>query len=206
MIVEKISMVDALNMEMKELMESREKMIIQALENASKGYGSGYVGDLWGDTLELIYKLKNEVSQYRSSYEHIDAVHTSDFEHFSKTVNEQKAEIKKLQEELSAAYENRVIICKQLAEQKAEIERLTEIRDSFRQEVITLNNEKLELQKQVDELKFDKELLQKLIDKREKDTAKEILQELYDQIDENTPKWVGAQIKIIAERKGVEVE
>lgn len=39
-----------------------------------------------------------------------------------------------------------------------------------------------------------------------KDTAKEILQELYDQIDENTPKWVGVQIKIIAKRKGVEVE
>ena len=42
--------------------------------------------------------------------------------------------------------------------------------------------------------------------RKESDTAKEILQELYDQIDENTPKWVGEQIKIIAKRKGLEVE
>ena len=37
-----------------------------------------------------------------------------------------------------------------ILKQKAEIERLTGIINSFRQEVITLNNEKLELQKQVD--------------------------------------------------------
>jgi hypothetical protein len=42
--------------------------------------------------------------------------------------------------------------------------------------------------------------------RKESDTAREILQELYDQIDENTPKWVEAQIKIIAKRKGLEVE
>ena len=93
-----------------------------------------------------------------------------------------------------------------------------------------------ELQKQVNELKVKNEHLEsennRLIDEVSKlldegwdimdkeaeichnrgyvqgveETAKEILQELYDQIDENTPKWVGVQIKIIAKRKGVEVE
>ena len=85
--------------------------------------------------------------------------------------------------------------------------------------IINLENQRNNLQKQVDELKtrdmsemrdlFNAEtdrLIEKAHQQAEKDTAKEILQELYDQIDENTPKWVGVQIKIIAKRKGVEVE
>ena len=80
--------------------------------------------------------------------------------------------------------------------QKAEIERLTEIRNSFRQEVITLNNEKLELQKQVDDLKKTISIKEGYIDRVEsevvewqiatkkavKDTAKEIL------------KWLKAEV------------
>ena len=38
----------------------KEKMIIKALTNLTEGYGSGYVGDLNADTLELIEKLKTE--------------------------------------------------------------------------------------------------------------------------------------------------
>ena len=67
-------------------------------------------------------------------------------------MDKQIEEIKKLQEELSAAYENRVIICKQLAEQKAEIERLK----------IELKNEKI----------WGKIQTKQAV----KDTAKEILQ------------------------------
>ena len=57
-----------------------------------------------------------------------------------------------------------------------------------------------ELKNQVDELKFDKELLQKLIDKREKDTAKEI----YLWLKSRYPKLSFEQSFI--EKFGVEVE
>lgn len=81
-----------------------------------------------------------------------------------------------------------------------------------------------ELKNQVDELKFDKELLQKLIDKREKDTAKEILHKmltrsmrLREQFDSTTygtnREHLIATIEIeiegiknLAKRYGVEVE
>ena len=109
--------------------------------------------------------------------------------------------------------------------QKAEIERLKK-----RHGVALLRNDDLdlenyELKKQVDELNAELEKAYEIEraniqaeiaeagtschwckEQAVKDTAKEILQELYDQIDENTPKWVGVQIKIIAKRKGVEVE
>ena len=84
------------------------------------------------------------------------------------------------------------------SKQKAEIERLTEELNgtiSMNEMYVEKVRQNAELQKQVDELK-----------QAVKDTAKEILQELYDQIDDNTSKWVGVQIKIIAKRKGVEVE
>ena len=201
MLVEKISMVDALNMEMKELMDSEENIIIQALENAS----SGYVGDLWGDTLELIYRLKNEVSQYRSSYEHIDAVHTSDFEHFSKTVNEQKAEIERLTIELAE-------------------ERIKGI-NSF-VSVLELKQENTKLQKQVDELKerlqFAEEAweedcdpdLENFYEQIIKGTAKEIYQEIGDSdiLVVKTKEYGEIEVvsierlKEIIKSKGVEVE
>ena len=53
---------------------------------------------------------------------------------------------------------------------------LQELDAKYYNEAKDLRRENAKLQKQVGELKFDKELLQKLIDKREKDTAKEILQ------------------------------
>ena len=111
--------------------------------------------------------------------------------------------------------------------QKAEIERLAEEKnelldelidkrgkmDKAQQEVYIYQDRNYELQKQVDELKANQVIechgMLKgcdMVNQAVKDTAKEILQELYDQIDENTPKWVEVQIKIIAKRKGVEVD
>lgn len=78
-------------------------------------------------------------------------------------------------------------------------------------------NRLLESQKQVDELKFDKEILQKLIDKREKDTAKEIC-EMIDAVKEVFPNdyrgydmahgWSMCvdKLKEIIKSKGAEVE
>ena len=79
---------------------------------------------------------------------------------------------------------------------KTEIERLTKERDKQRKLYVK------EFAEHANHLGEFEKIKQQAV----KDTAKEILQELYDQIDENTPKWVGAQIKIIAKRKGVEVE
>lgn len=63
---------------------------------------------------------------------------------------------------------------------KLEYEHQKDLLESKEEDYIVLDTLNTELQKQVDELKFDKEILQKLIDKREKDTAKEIYGEIGD--------------------------
>ena len=63
-----------------------------------------------------------------------------------------------------------------------------------------------ELQKQVDELNFDKNLLQKLLEKREKDTAKEILQTIMYIIKKSNGFLAEEVIRIMAKQKGVEVD
>ena len=106
--------------------------------------------------------------------------------------------------------------------QKAEIERLTEAMSDFRQEVITLNIEKLELQKQVDELKKESARLDKNVkwfqekiengelvsEKAVKDTAKEILILLKssEYVDSEKTISIWAINKIFKEHYGVEVE
>lgn len=83
-------------------------------------------------------------------------------------------------------------------EQKAEIERLTEVRNAFRQEVITLNNEKLELQKQVDILQESHYIT---YERAVKTTAQKILQDLFYFIDGNN-FWLeetGNQVFLIKE-------
>ena len=108
-----------------------------------------------------------------------------------------------------------------IEEQKAEIERLTEAMSDFRQEVITLNIEKLELQKQVDKLKIeiklekewgDIKVAQALADfkiwKQQvvKDTAKEILQTIK-HAKENGQIFYNEAFMITAQKAyGVEVE
>lgn len=89
-----------------------------------------------------------------------------------------------------------------------EIERLNKENDQLVIEKRIIKDQKYEALQKLDEMtnKCNEIYWFKHYEQAEKDTAKEILQELYDQIDENTPKWVGVQIKIIAKRKGVEVE
>ena len=71
-----------------------------------------------------------------------------------------------------------------------------------------LQAENAELQKQVDVLKFDKEILQKLIDKREKDTAKEIYAQVleWSPVGENYHWFITTLENWLKERYGVEVE
>ena len=76
----------------------------------------------------------------------------------NKTYDDLTKEIERLTEELNKAYNS-----------------VEKIGRNAHEMLTNLEDENKALQKQVDELKFDKELLQKLIDKREKDTAKEIL-------------------------------
>ena len=87
-----------------------------------------------------------------------------------------------------------------LKKAQAEIERLKEYNLNLNGMNLELIDKNAELQNQVDELKFDKELLQKLIDKREKDTAKEILQ----WFESRYPKL--SVREYFAQRYGVEVE
>ena len=113
-------------------------------------------------------------------------------------IKRQGAKIGQLKLELSAAYEDRVDICKKLAEQKSEIERLEDKVTDFARML-------RKSQKQVDELtdicldcpyklKFDE------IEKQAvKDTAKEIYQQLQGHGTTYVKKW-------IKERFGVEVE
>ena len=105
---------------------------------------------------------------------------------------------------------------------QSENERLTEAMSDFRQEVITLNIEKLELQKQVDELKKESARLDKNVkwfqekiengelvsEKAVKDTAKEIfaLLKSSEYVDNENTLSVWAIEKIIKERYGVEDE
>lgn len=107
----------------------------------------------------------------------------------------------------------------ELKELKAENEQLSEINDDFRQEVITLNIERLELQKQVDELKAENTELYKerttliagsILQKQQavKDTAKEILDKAII-IDKNTGNKGFICIEALTElckNKGAEVE
>ena len=71
-----------------------------------------------------------------------------------------------------------------------------------------LRRENAKLKKQVDELKFDKELLQKLIDKREKDTAKEIYAQVleWSPVGENYHWFITTLENWLKEKYGVEVE
>ena len=83
-------------------------------------------------------------------------------------------------------------------ELQEEIERLTEVRNAFRQEVITLNNEKLELQKQVDILQESHYIT---YERAVKTTAQKILQDLFYFIDGNN-FWLeetGNQVFLIKE-------
>lgn len=57
------SLVDMLNLNKDEL---KEKMIIKALKNLNNGYGSGYVGNLYSDILELITRLTKERDEAKS--------------------------------------------------------------------------------------------------------------------------------------------
>ena len=141
--------------------------IIKALEHGARGYGTGFVGDLYSATLDLIHRLQNEKSQWKSKAEHIEQVYDADREHFIKTTAEQKAEIERLTEK-----------CKT-------IENLREVKHSFWVDEMKKN---VELQKQVDELKakcqkaytegYEQGKFDSAQEKQQavKDTAKEILQ------------------------------
>lgn len=99
--------------------------------------------------LDFIYRLQDEKQKVIQDY--YAEKQTCDEQ--KDIIAKQKAEIGQLKLELSAAYEDRVDICKKLAEQKAEIERLTENRNGWRNRAWKDEKEKAELQKQVDHYK-----------------------------------------------------
>ena len=101
------------------------------------------------DTLDLIHRLQNEVSQFKSKAEHIEEVYNADREHFIKTTTEQKAEIERLTEENDKLVSS--LSCERVVNRQSK-----ELLDNFHECDKLLRKENAELQKQVDELKMEK--------------------------------------------------
>ena len=157
--------------------------------------------------LDLIHRLQNEVSQWKSKAEHIEEVYNADREHFIKTTTEQKAEIERLTEE----NEYLDMVAKQALTDyqntQVQVDELTE-----------------KLGKVLSGIKADELLVAKGMEQTVKDTAKEILPEmlarakrLKEQFDSTTygtnREHLIATIEIeiegiknLAKRYGVEVE
>ena len=145
------------------------------------------------EILKLIHCLKSENERLTSLYDGKSAYMTSSIGDLPLTVEG----LRKAVDEIS-----RLLIVQG---------ELQDLNAKCYNEAKDLRRENGELQKQVDELKFDKDLLQKLLVKREqqsvKDTAKEILQKM-DCL--NNAQDLGLAIldfsHWIEERYGVEVE
>ena len=108
------------------------------------------------DWLDLIHRLQNEASQWKSKAEHIEEVYDADREHFIKTTAEQKAEIEKLKTELRKELTEHEEFTQKA---KAEIERIAKEKKSDAMLLYAsglaceqVKTENAELQKQVDEL------------------------------------------------------
>lgn len=106
-----------------------------------------WCGFSMSDVLDLIHRLQEENADLREKNEKLYELglneNTARFEDMKK--------IERLEDEVQRLAKVEMELIGKIADKSAEIERLTEVRNDFRQEVITLNNEKLELQKQVDE-------------------------------------------------------
>lgn len=195
-----------------------DEEIVKALECCATISVNPY---LRGECIDCPYFQKHIdcVEGRRSEMDCIDLIHRL------KDENESLKKREKIADEDLNNVSNEWANCRdENAKLKAEIERLTAEINQRRERMSRMDcnyatelQKKAKLQKQVDELKTENKELYKehttliagsILKQQDivKDTAREILQELYDQIDENTPKWVGVQIKIIAKRKGVEVE
>ena len=93
--------------------------------------------------LDLIQRLQNEKSQWKSKAEHIEQVYDADREHFIKTTAEQKAEIERLTEWKDKLQDTKDELEQQLID--------TGFKE-YCEENKRLTDENAELQKQVDEL------------------------------------------------------
>lgn len=153
----------------------------------NEGLGCGgcpYCKEVRGDTGYCEGDIEAEV---------LDLIHRLQRQH-----KRLKKQLKSLQEDMKL----------EVGIRNKEIERLNKENDQLVIEKRIIKDQKYEALQKLDEMtnKCNEIYWFKHYEQAVKDTAREILQELYDQIDENTPKWVGVQIKIIAKRKGVEVE
>ena len=142
------------------------------------------------DVLDFIHRLQERVFDYENLESHAKKLELENIE--QKEIIEKQVNIyEKLENSYGKLFQDN-------SEQKAEIERLTEVRNAFRQEVITLNNEKLELQKQVDILQESHYIT---YERAVKTTAQKILQDLFYFIDGNN-FWLeetGNQVFLIKE-------
>lgn len=193
--------------EIEDLMIEFDEMGFYPLTTCSNA--EAYTIDYKKRVLDLFNRLKSEKSEYER-----------------KLANGELVPVKELVDKgelVSIDWHNEQVLhdANVIEEQKAEIERLTEAMSDFRQEVITLNIEKLELQKQVDKLKIeiklekewgDIKVAQALADfkiwKQQvvKDTAKEILQTIK-HAKENGQIFYNEAFMITAQKAyGVEVE
>lgn len=173
------------------------------------------------DALSLICNLQDENRQLlEKSNDLRDELISAacDLGNAKELIEQQKEEIERLNDmkftqEHCDLYSENEFLKASLQKQKEEIDRLTAEIDQRREMMHRMDcnyatelQKNTELQKQVDELKFDKEILQKLIDKREKDTAKEILQTIK-RAKENGQMYYGEAFMITAQKAyGVEVE
>lgn len=170
-----------------------DEEVVKDMENYIRVGYTSTPAEVW---LDLIHRLQNEVSQWKSKAEHIEEVYNADREHFIKTTTEQKAEIERLTEERDKAKRDNT---------------------SLLYNVSRVEKENAELQKRVDELLRDKGyLIADLTNARQgcKDTAKEILGEIDDSdiLIVQTQEYGEIEVvpmerlKEIIKRKGVEVE
>lgn len=118
---------------------------------------------------DLIHRLQSENEKLESELKK----ELDEHEEFTKKA---KAEIERLKEKFSISHYKDSWKNKFFKAQE-EVERLTDTLNQYiNGELINAETmgKIISLEKQVDELKFDKELLQKLLDKREKDIAKDL--------------------------------
>ena len=172
-----------------------DEQLIHNLEEFAKDIDMNETG-IYTDILNLIHRLLNEVSQWKSKAEHIEEVYNADREHFIKTTTEQKAEI----ERLTSLYDGKggfmtsgigdlPLTVDGLRRAVDEISRLLivqgelqELNANYYNEAKDLRRENAELQKQVDELMRDKGfLIADLTNARQavKDAAKEIFERVF---------------------------
>lgn len=171
--------------------EPTDEEIVKALEN-NLGFGIEHSGiyRICFAATNLINRLQNDVSRWKSKAEHIEEVYDADREHFIKTTTEQKTEIERLTEELDLANET-------IDRNNKRYERVSIERQKALDRVDCLEDALL------DKIRRNEELITAIKQAEQqavKDTAKEILDMLYTAMPKTN---IVVEIK---KRYGVEVE